>query len=139
MFLNYIQKIGDTLRPILLPSFLVLLAFFGARYFLAQLGNDRNEFAERLKEIQAIHDKELGAILSAQAAERERHEQNLHQLQLDLNAAVAKHEEKLRELEHQKEIEAKRLFEKYKSDPVGLAQELSRVSGIPVYSPEVKK
>lgn len=135
--LNYVKKIWDS------PSFLhvafILLAFFGAKYFLNQFRNDRDSFVERLKEVQIIHDKELEKVLKAQIVERERHEQNLRKLQQDLNAAIAKHEEKLKELENQKEAEVKRIFEKYRNDPSGLAQELGRVTGIPVYIPEAKK
>lgn len=139
MFSNYLKKIWDILRPALVPAAVSLFVFLSAKYFMNQFRSDREGFTERLKEMQEIHDRELGKIMNAQAAERERHEQNLRQLQQDLNAAVEKHEEKLKELEHQKELESKRLFEKYKNDPVGLAQELSRVTGIPVYIQEPKK
>ena len=104
-----------------------------------QFRNDRAEFTEKLKEMQEIHDREMVKIMTAQSAERERHEQNLRQLNQDLNDAVAKHDEKLKEMERQKELDLKRIFEKYKNDPTGLAQEMSRVTGIPVYVPEVKK
>ena len=105
---------------------------------MSQFKGERESFAERVREIQGIHDEELKKVLDAQAAERERHEQNLRQLQQELTTAMAKHEEKLKELERQKEAESKRLFEKYKDDPAGLAHEVSRVTGIPVYTPVVK-
>lgn len=139
MILNILKKTWDFLRPAALPLMVVALVLLSGRYILSQFRNDRNDFSERMKEIQSIHDTELKKILEAQAAERERHEQNLRQLQQELSTAMAKHEEKLRELEHQKEEESRRLFEKYKNDPAGLAQEVSRVTGIPVYTPDSKR
>lgn len=135
----FFKKTWDILRPYLVPLTAVFFAFLGARHFLNQFKDDRDGFAERMKEMQAVHDKEMSKIMTAQAEERNRHEQNLRQLEQGLNDAVAKHEEKLKELEHQKELESKRLFEKYRNDPVGLAQEMSRVTGIPVYIQGEKK
>lgn len=139
MLFNYTKKIWEFLKPSLLPILFVLFVLLGCKYLLNQARSERDSFVDRMKELQVIHDKEMSEMLGAQAAERERHEQNLRQLQQDLSAAVAKHEEKLKELERQKEIESKRLFEKYRNDPTGLAQELSRVTGIPVYVHEDKK
>lgn len=139
MFSNILKNIGGFLQPISLSVVFTIFIFFGARYFINQIKIDREGFLERINEIQSIHDKELGKIMNAQAEERDRHEKNLKKLQQELNDAVVKHEEKLRELEHQREIESKRLFEKYRNDPAGLAQEISRVTGIPVYLHEDKK
>lgn len=139
MLSNCLKKIWDTLRPALVPVCIALFVLFGSKYFMNQFRNDRAEFTEKLKEMQEIHDREMVKIMTAQSAERERHEQNLRQLNQDLNDAVEKHDEKLKEMERQKELDLKRIFEKYKNDPTGLAQEMSRVTGIPVYVPEVKK
>lgn len=139
MLSNCLKKIWDTLRPALVPACIAFFVLFGSKYFMNQFRNDRAEFTEKLKEMQEIHDREMVKIMTAQSAERERHEQNLRQLNQDLNDAVAKHDEKLKEMERQKELDLKRIFEKYKNDPTGLAQEMSRVTGIPVYVSEVKK
>jgi uncharacterized membrane protein YvbJ len=139
MNFSFLKKMWDAILPVLAPVSVALFVFFGAKYFMNQFRGDREEFTEKLKEIQEIHDREMVKTMASQSAERERHEQNLIRLQKDLNDAVAKHDEKLKELERQKELEFKRLFEKYKNDPAGLAQEMSRVTGIAVYIPEVKK
>lgn len=139
MISNCLKKTWDTLQTALVPIFIAFFVLFGSKYFMNQFRNDRVEFTEKLKEMQEIHDREMVKIIASQSAERERHEQNLRQLNQDLNDAVAKHDEKLKEMERQKEIDLKRIFEKYKNDPTGLAQEMSRVTGIPVYVPEVKK
>jgi len=136
---NMIEKVWNFLRPAVLPLLILLCIFFSGKYFLSQFKSDRNDFSERMKEMQGIHDAEMKKIIEAQTAENERHEQNLKQLQQDLSVAIEKHEEKLKELERQKEAESKRLFEKYRNDPTGLAQEVSRVTGIPVYVNEGKK
>lgn len=136
--ITFIKKTWEFLRPALLPFLILSICFLGARYLVSQFKSEHESFTERVKEIQNIHDEELKKIMDAQAAERERHEQNLKQLQQELTTAMVKHEEKLKELEKQKEAESKRLFEKYKDDPKGLAQEVSRVTGIPVYAPTVK-
>jgi len=136
--LSLMRKIWKFLRPVALPAAIIFACFFGAKYLISQFRSDRDGFVERVKEMQAIHDEEMKKILEAQSAERERHEQNLRQLQQELTTAMVKHEEKLKELEKQKEAESKRLFEKYKDDPVGLAQEVSRITNIPVYTPSAK-
>ena len=127
------KKIWESLKTVLLPVLVLLAFFFAGRNFLSQLSGERNSFAARLQEMQRIQEDEMKKILDAQSQERQRHEQNLKQLQQDLDTAIVKHEEKLKELERQKQEEGRRLLEKYKDDPVGLAREMGRVTGIPVY------
>jgi hypothetical protein len=130
---DIIKKIWEFFRPVLLPIGAVILIAFLFRQLMSLTRGEHQNFLDRMNEIQKIHDFEMKKVMEAQAQERERHEQNLRQLHTDLNSAVQRHEEKLKELEHQKQEEGRRLLEKYKDDPVGLAREMGRVTGIPVY------
>lgn len=131
---SFFKSLYDFLKPAILPACIVLLAAFLLNRVSENLRSENVRNSEKLREMQDIHDAELRKILSSQAEERKRHEENLKKLQEDLSNSLLKHEEKLKEIENIRAEESKKLLQKYKEDPAGLSLEMSKALGIPVLS-----
>jgi len=81
-------------------------------------------------------DKQLDKIDDIRNEERGKEDQANQKLNSGLVEVEKQYEQQKKELTEKKKEEIKKVFEKYKDDPVGLAKRLSDVTGFKIIMPE---
>lgn len=112
--------------------FVVALGAIAAGLFFYK---KKTSFADDLKKIQESHDEELKQIQAAREQERLEHEANQKRLQATMDAIQKQYEADKQVLDEKKKAEIRRVFNEYKDDPEGLAEELSKKTGFRVIPP----
>lgn len=114
---------------------LFLLIFVFSIFFVFLRRKPKN-FTEELNEIRRIHDAKIEIISNERAQEKKRQKKIELEYRLKIEELEKRLEEELALLDKKKAKEAKAIIEKYVDDEVGLAVELSRVTGFKVVFPE---
>ena len=133
MILLFLNKLWGYVKPHVVPMLLVLAACI-AGYVL--LSRQKSDLVTQLQKQQTINDEEMKKLKDAQDKERKAHEENSQKLETDLNNAKKNYDEKIKKLEDRKTEQVNQLVKKYKDDPVGMAKQLSDVTGFPLVVPE---
>lgn len=107
----------------------VLVGFFLFR-------SKTSDFSNRLKDINAAHDKEIKKINDARDEEKRKLQENERILKLALDEVKKNYESAKLELSKKKEKEIIRIVKEYGNNPVELAEQLSSSTGFKIILPE---
>lgn len=93
-------------------------------------------YAERLKELQDSHDREILDIATARAEEQRQHAENEKKLQDALKTVQAHYDDEKREFDAKKKEEIEDIVKRFSNDPNELAKQLSAATGFRIVLPE---
>ena len=102
---------------------------------VSRLGHVDSDVDKRFAKMQSIHDEEISKILDAQEQERRTNEENFKRLQQELEDVKRKREEALSVIEAKKTKQVETIVHQYDEDPVGVARQLSSMTGFTVVLP----
>jgi hypothetical protein len=89
----------------------------------------------RLDAMAIAHTEEIRRLTEATEEERRRHDENMRRLREDLDQVARRHDEAIAALEKKKTQQVDALVRKYEDDPVGVAKQISAITGFQVVMP----
>lgn len=118
-------------------STVLLVAVVGFAYY--KVDQTRRTYAKIVDEMQKSHDDEVSKINTSILRERAEKEAQLKQLQDTLAASEKKYEEAKKKLTEDSAAQSAAIVRKYGNNPVKLAKEFSRATGVKVAFDEANK
>ena len=114
----------------------LLLLIIGAIVGILLFKRTDDTFTDKLKKIQAAHNKEIEQIEKIHEQEKKEHQENVKKLQNTLDSIQKQYDDAKKDLDENKKKEIEKIVKKYKNDPNALTKRLSDVTGFTVILPE---
>lgn len=108
-------------------------------YFCYRLQIERKAYRRLLEENKSSYQSQIDEINRIHSIERAEHAQNIKELQASLDASKTRYEEELKKLSQDSHAKVETLTRKYGKDPVGLATEFARATGVKIAAEGVRK
>lgn len=102
------------------------------------LKSRKSEYDSNISALMSIHQIELDKIKANHEEERKQHEENVRVLQTTLSELQKKYDDADKKLDEKQKKRTATIVRDYSNNPVGLAHELSRVTGFEVIEVEKK-
>lgn len=137
------QKIWPYLKPHVV-SFLLIVTILILGYRLikrerAQFESEKSSYADKIKAMRIDHEAVIGKMKASTETERKEHEEAIARWKVTLDDAQKKYEKDIEEILKKKSDTTKKILAVHGDDPIGMAEEISAVTGFKVVPPEQVK
>lgn len=92
-----------------------------------------DSFVTQLQQLQVAHDVELKQIEVARIEEQKAHDADVKKLQDDLKSVQDTYDASQKQITDKKAVTIKSIVKQFGDNPIELANQLSKATGIPVY------
>lgn len=138
-----LQRIWSYLQPHV-GTILISVTFFALGAYLfnkreISLASERESYMQKIKAMRDDYDATLKTIQDASVEERKQHQENMKVWKQAMEDANAQYQSALAEIMKKKAEQTRKLIEVYGNDPAGMAEQVSKVTGFKVVSPEEVK